>query len=278
MKNKTKKNTIYTQKSELDQFYTNPNIAKLYYDKVCNFYEMDDYSLILEPSAGSGSFFNLFPKNKRIGLDLDPQCDEVQKMDFFDYVPPTGSKIMTIGNPPFGKIASLAIKFFNQCATFSEVIAFIIPKTFKKTSLQNKLDLNFHLVISQDLPKDSFILNDKPYDVPCCFQIWEKRQTKREKKIVSLENDVFVFVSKAEANFAVRRVGGRTGKCQTDLSQAAEVSHYFLKFKKKATSKTKLIEFIDSLDISEIINSTAGVKSLSKPEFVEVFFKYWGKK
>lgn len=273
MKQKVFNNTIYEQKSELDQFYTAPSIAQACYDKVCQKYSLDNFDLVLEPSAGSGAFYNLFPKNKRYGLDLEPKCDGVVKMDFFDYIPPSDAKIITIGNPPFGKIASLATKFFNQSAQFSDVIAFVIPKTFKKRSLQNRLDLNFHLVHSEDLPKNSFVLNDEPYDVPCCFQIWEKRARKRKRKVVDLKNEIFDFVSKDEADFAVRRVGGRTGKCQSDLEKAAEVSHYFLKIKKRSIKKRKLMSFIDSLDVAEIINATAGVKSISKPEFVEVFFK-----
>ena len=37
--------------------------------------------------------------------------------------------------PPFGKVSSLAIRFFNKCAQFSDVIAFIIPRTFNKVSV-----------------------------------------------------------------------------------------------------------------------------------------------
>ena len=45
----------------------------------------------------------------------------------------------------------MAIKFFNYTAKFSQVIAFIIPKTFRK-NIQNKLDLNFHLLSDIDIP------------------------------------------------------------------------------------------------------------------------------
>jgi hypothetical protein len=77
-------NTIYVQKSELDQFYTSEEVAKKCYNKICQMYNLDDFALVLEPSAGSGSFFKLFPIDKREGLDLDPKCDGVLKMDFFN--------------------------------------------------------------------------------------------------------------------------------------------------------------------------------------------------
>lgn len=272
MKKKQKQNTIYTKKSDLDQFYTASHIAKECYDKVLNMYPEKDFSVFFEPSAGNGAFYNLFPKSKKSGIDLDPKCDGVEKQDFFDYVAPVGETIATIGNPPFGKNASLAVKFFNKAAEFSEIIAFIIPKTFQKKSVQNRLDLNFRLKLDIDLPKDSFVLNGEPYNVPCCFQIWEKSESKRRITKVSLDNDFFTFVKKNEGDLAVRRVGGRTGKATADITNCAEVSHYFLKVKGK-TSIDKLVEQINNVNFSKIINATAGVKSLSKPEFVGSLLK-----
>lgn len=266
-------NTVYTKKSDLDQFYTSEKIAKECFNKVI---ERDGYfDVFFEPSAGTGSFFNLFPKLKRLGVDLDPKCEGVDKKNFFEFVPPKGKRIVTIGNPPFGKNSSLAVKFFNKAAEFSEVIAFIIPKTFRKASLQQRLHLNFHLKLDIDLPKDSFILNGEPYDVPCCFQIWERTKNKRRIKKVNLENDYFDFTKKDNADLAVRRVGGRTGKATKDIEISGETSHHFLKLKNK-TSPDWLLEQINNIDFTKIINSTAGVKSLSKPEFITALLKALG--
>ena len=55
-----------------------------------------------------------------------------------------------LGNPPFGKNCSLAIKFFNKAAEFADLIAFIIPRTFKRISIQNKLNLNFSFILFLD--------------------------------------------------------------------------------------------------------------------------------
>lgn len=265
-------NTIYKQKSDLDQFYTHPDIAKLCCEAVWKLYDEKDFDLVLEPCAGTGSFYNLFPFNKRAGLDLEPHCVGVEQKDFFHYIPDLNKKTIIISNPPFGRIASLAIQFFNKAAEFSLVIAFIVPKTFRKRSVQNKLDLNFHLKYEMDMPKNSFIFEGEPYDVPCTFQIWEKSKRKRSKKVVSLENEFFFFVKKDEADFAVRRVGGTSGKVKEDLSQAAEVSHYFLKIK-SGIRKSKMIKLINSLDFTKVSQATAGVKSISKQEFVEGFNK-----
>jgi Uncharacterized protein conserved in bacteria (DUF2188) len=268
-------NTIYTKKSNLDQFYTAELIAKECYDKIIEIYGEDNFELFFESSAGNGSFYNLFPKSKRLGIDLDPKCDEIIRQDFLEFKLEEGKyqgKIATIGNPPFGKNSSLAAKFFNKAAEFSDIIAFIIPKTFRKKSLQDRLNLNFHIKFDTDLPKYSFILNGEPYDVPCCFQIWERTRTKRRVKKISLENILFKFTTKEEANLAVRRVGGRTGKATTDIEMLAKVSHYFLKTK-SSISPDWLVEIINSINFGKVINATAGVKSLSKPEFINALSK-----
>ena len=87
---KVKTNTVYKTKSKLDQFYTNPSIAKDCLDTLKNIKEVkyDSYDLYLEPSAGDGSFLNLLPAEKRVGLDLDPKIDEIIKLDFYSYKPP----------------------------------------------------------------------------------------------------------------------------------------------------------------------------------------------
>ena len=49
-------------------------------------------------------------------------------MNYFDYVPNKTKRYLVVGNPPFGKISSIAIKFFNKSAEYADCIAFIIPE------------------------------------------------------------------------------------------------------------------------------------------------------
>jgi len=269
-----KNNTVYNKKSDLDQFYTNEKIAKKYFNKIFDFFSKEEFDIFLEPSAGSGSFYNLFPDTKKIGLDLDPKSDGIIKKDFFKYLAPQNKKIITIGNPPFGKNSSLAVKFFNKAADFSNVIAFIIPKTFKKQSIHNRLNLNFKLVYEEDLLKNSFILNNEPYDVPCCFQIWKRSDRKRKIIKTDFKNEYFEFIKNTnEANLAVRRVGGRSGKANMDIKNSNKNCHYFLKVNTEKITVNLLLEEINKIDFSDIVNSTAGVKSLSKPEFLNEILK-----
>ena len=109
----------------MDQFYTLPQVARECVDTLLQYVSFDDYDVILEPSAGTGSFFELLPTTKRKGIDLEPKCDHVETMNFFDFVAEPNTSYCVVGNPPFGRISSTAVKFFNHAATFASVIAFI---------------------------------------------------------------------------------------------------------------------------------------------------------
>ena len=156
----------------LDKFYTIPVIAEKCINNVGVKYDWKKWDLVVEPSAGSGSFLLKIPTTKRIGIDISPEHKDIIKQDFLTYIPPLEFKnILVIGNPPFGKVSSLAVKFFNHSAKWASVIAFIIPKTFRRISIQNKLNKQFHLVFDDEIPTKPCSFNP-PMMVKCCFQIW----------------------------------------------------------------------------------------------------------
>lgn len=220
----------------LDQFYTKDEIAKECYNKVKEFFDINEYDIILEPSGGKGSFYKLFPIDKRIGLDLEPKYDGIIKQNFFDYKYEKNKKYITIGNPPFGKNCSIAIKFFNYTAQFSEIICFIIPRTFKRISVQNQLDLNFHLVDTFDLPVGSCF--DPNMAVKCCFQIWKKISEKRNIIVYDKTHPDFQFIKLGkkdeknqptvpkEADFAIKAYGSNCGEIFSDNLQNLRPKSY----------------------------------------------------
>lgn len=256
---------------ELDQFYTDPNYAKHFLDIVNKTVDLSQYSLLLEPSAGTGSFFNLMDPNKRVGLDLDPKADGIIETDFFDWVAPHRN-IATIGNPPFGKNAGLAVKFFNHSAKFSKVIAFVIPRTFRKASVINRLDDNFHLVYDETVPENSFIFKGNQYDVWCCAQIWVRKDEKR-LGIPTLKFDAvskwFEKVSPAESDFSVQRVGGKAGTVRTeDFRHFSDQSHYYLK-----AHDPRVIDIFRRIDFDQVKFNTAGNPSVSPSELIELWLE-----
>ena len=115
----------------------------------------------------------IFQEPKIEAIDLDPKSFDIKQQDFFSYTPKE-QKIITIGNPPFGKRATLAIKFFNYASKFSDYIAFIVPLQFEKWSVQKNLNKDFKLIFSQILEPNSFIFSGKDCSIRCCFQIWTR--------------------------------------------------------------------------------------------------------
>lgn len=173
-----------------DKFYTKPTIVESFVHTVNEFFPLGDYDLIVEPSAGNGNFLDYLPP-KTIALDIEPEDQRIIKQDFFTYNPDysplfNSIKIACIGNPPFGKgyMNPLAKAFFNHAASFSELIAFIVPaKWHTAWKIHFQLNEDFGLYYSEILPENSFILDGKSYNVPCCFQIWSKVPHKTLKDI-----------------------------------------------------------------------------------------------
>ena len=163
-----------------DAFFTRPNIAKRFVGKVNELYPLWSYDNVIEPSAGSGSILAHLPEHNRIGIDIIPLHNDVEAQDFFDYEFPKGTTAV-VGNPPFGRQSKLAIEFFNKSAKHADVIAFIIPRSWMKYRTQKQLAPEFELYASIILPDESFTLDDKPYTVRCCGQIWAKYPPKTDK-------------------------------------------------------------------------------------------------
>lgn len=256
---------------ELDQFYTSPKTSEALMQKIKQLISEDRFAnhKILEPSAGDGSFSDHLLTLDRdfIAIDLDPKKPYIQQADFLEWRPNPSEKYVTIGNPPFGKNSSLAIKFFNKSAEFSDLISFVIPKTFQKNSTKNKLNLNFHLLYEEELPLNSFVFNGEPYSVPCCFQVWEKKSSQRSVYNAPKTSD-FDFVDPQNADIAFQRVGVNAGKITMlpDCKSKNVNSHIFIKFNSNS-AKEKFIK--TNFDKYKLM--TAGNPSISKGEILEIW-------
>jgi predicted RNA methylase len=269
--------TTGLKRKTIDKYYTSQNIV----DKCIHFIaqtlniKIDD--LCIEPSAGNGAFINgiksLFTNYKF--YDLEPENNEIIKQDYFDFdynaiLNPNFKKKHIIGNPPFGRQSSLAIKFIKKSVEYCDSISFILPKSFKKESLKKHFPFNFHLEYEYDLPKNSFIVDGKEYDVPCVFQIWIKKETQRTipKKLVPKK---YSFVKKEdEHDISFRRVGVNAGKVDKNTENKSFQSHYFIKFDNILTdslfNKLSIINF-------NCKNNTVGPRSISKQELIKEFNK-----
>ena len=263
------------QTNSLDKYFTKKNIAELCCKKITQNINIDyNNDLIIEPSAGNGSFLKPITKlcKNTIFIDIKPDNVQIKKLDYLkinsEIIPRQKGKIHIIGNPPFGFKGSLAIKFIKKSCEFCDTFSFILPKSFAKESLKKSVPSYFHLISSYVLPFNSFQYLNIDYDVPSILQIWEKRKYKR-RKTKKINPIGYTFVESAkEANIAVRRVGSLAGKIlYTNIDLLNKNSHYFIKlYSKKVINKLKDIKMRST-------GYVTGPRSISKNDITKVLNK-----
>lgn len=250
----------------LDKFYTDKKVSKrlieLTKEKINN---MNDY-MIIEPSAGDGSFSDyLFKSFDNVeALDIEPDKDYITKMDYFDFVADKDTKYLVIGNPPFGRISSLAYKFLDHSMKYADYVCFLIPRTFKRQSMMKKINKNFHLLYQEDLPIGVFI--PKSMSAKTVYQIWEKRNYKREVPILkdtTKDFSVLKIKDRMKSDFAIRAYGSKCGNISEDIKNLAPRSWHFIKTN---INKDILIDRIRQIDFSfstdTVRQDSVGMKEL----------------
>lgn len=279
------------RKDGLDKFYTNDWYSKQCINKVFQLYDKNDFDLIIEPSCGNGSFFKQIHSKNKIGIDIEPDLIEsdnkIIKQNYLEFNLDNKYKnVLVIGNPPFGKISSLAVKFFNHSASFSNVnqIAFIIPRTFRKVSVKNKLNTLFHLVYDEDTPTNPCCFTPK-MNVKCCFQIWIRKSEKEKREILKLptvhKDWEFLHLGEKDeknqptppkdADFVIRAYGGKVGEIQEkNLEILRPKSWHWIK---SNINKKDLINNFNSLNYQTSVN-TARQNSIGKAELVDLYTKF----
>lgn len=186
-----------------DQFFTPTETAEYCYSVVKEklIENLDEY-VFIEPSAGNGSFFNILPKSRRFGLDIEPMCDYIVQQDYLKWKPRIDKKYIVIGNPPFGLRGQLALKFINHSAIFADYVCFILPQLFVsdgKGSPRKRL-IGLNLIHTEKIKCDFKSPENVPVKVECIFQIWSKYHTNPELNIKETTNRNLKVYSISDGN------------------------------------------------------------------------------
>jgi hypothetical protein len=261
------------RKNTKDQYYTKGSVAKKCVDLVITSLTQAETYQWIEPSAGNGSFLKVLPSTyDKIGIDLEPKGDGILGGDFLQWSPTSDKRRIFFGNPPFGRQGSLAKAFIKHASVYADFIAFILPRSFVKPSMSRAFPRKFHCIYSQELEKNAFEVNEEEYDVPCVFQIWEK---KAEDRVIQapVKEEGFAYVKYGEPfDIAFKRAGGLAGKCYYADADADALYnphyHYFLKLDDEYLPHIKNI--VDRVNAHTFPSNTVGPRSLSKSEANEV--------
>jgi predicted RNA methylase len=263
-------------RNTIDKYYTKSNVVNQCLDKIKECINIHENDLVIEPSAGNGAFISgikQLTSNYKF-YDIIPENPEIETQDYLSLnsnFTKNFQNIHCIGNPPFGRQSSIAIKFIKKSCEFCNTLSFILPKSFKKESLKKTFPLEFHLLFEMDLDYKSFLVDGVEHDVPCIFQIWAKKDYNREIT-EKIEPTNFIFVKKTETpDISFRRVGVNAGNIDKNINEKSEQSHYFIKF----TNNKTIDENMDNLSkIQFNFNNTVGPKSISKQELIKEFIKF----
>ncbi len=267
----------------LDQYNTLPTVAEYCWDSFQKFLKADGTILknykIIEPSAGTGAFYNLLPKNKRIGIDVEKFNKEYIQQDFLTWSPNNTNDrpCVAIGNPPFGYRGWLALSFLNKASEFCEYVGFILPMSFQsdgKGSPKNRVK-GMTLVHSEALSGDIFVEpNGEKIQVNTLWQIWKKGNAAALPDLSRADEyiDLFTIDFRKERLCGMKKIGScntflqrsyfnKPPKIVNDFSKVKYVCGYGIIIKK---DKRKIKNILKNIDWNKYNNvATHSVKHIS---------------
>tara|TARA_Y100000114_G_C11733174_1_gene314722 strand:- start:37 stop:825 length:789 start_codon:yes stop_codon:yes gene_type:complete len=256
---------MYSEKVSLDKFYTKTNVAK----KCLSYINFEQYDLVIEPSAGNGSFYNQINHNNKIGLDIEPENSDILKVDWFDYkIDNKYKKVLILGNPPFGKRNALSKKFLQHSCSFDNVstIAFILPNVYNKHTLQKYVSPEFRLKNIIKLDDNAFLINNMSYHVPCSFFIFDKSEGEclRFNPELYKETNDWKYGDKNSYDFYVMGASINTVKDSPTKNNRG----YYIKVK-KGIDIEKVRNNFKNLKVEIFSSVNGGVAWMTKPELVK---------
>lgn len=208
-------------KIPFDKFYTKPEMAR----RCISMLDLSLYSTIIEPSAGGGAFSSQI--EGCLAYDIAPDGPGIIRQDFLK-LEGSFSRLLVVGNPPFGERASLAKAFISHSIKIgAETIAFVLPDTFNKISMQRVFPGEWHLVKKWKPDETFFEADGKDYYVPTTFFIWSRvlpGEDLREREIKGFSDFTFLRRGDQTADFTIN---GNSGKIKSlDEVTNPKAEHY----------------------------------------------------
>ena len=249
-----------------EQYYTPELLAetlvRVVKKRITNFEDRT----FLEPAGGTGAFIKAVEKlgaTKVLSVDIEPKHQRVSKANFLEHEIPHHDAV-TISNPPFGRNNSLSIPFFNRAADYSEYICFIVPRSWRKWSVINRLDRRFTLVHDEDLQIDYVDETGERLVVQnrlnTCFQIWQRTGENRPLIKVT-DNALITKTSPEEADVALTVFGFNCGTVNTEFERKPNSTRMFLKL-----NHPKALEALQNVNFERFYKNTAYTEALGLQE------------
>ncbi len=249
-----------------EQFYTPKSLAKELVGRVEEVLGPLAGKTILEPAGGTGSFIEAVQAlgvNKVLSFDIEPLHHQISLGNFLDEQL-LDQGLVTISNPPFGRNNSLSIPFFNHAAKVSNAICFIVPRSWRKWSVTNRLDMDFKLAFDIDLDIDyvdaeNELISTKSR-LATCFQIWRKSPVPRTPIRIK-DMGIIQKVTPKDADVALTVFGYGCGKLRTEFEPVNNTTQLFLRL-----VHPRALAALGRVDYSKFYRNTAYTEALSYQE------------
>jgi predicted RNA methylase len=249
----------------LEQFYTPTNAAKELTRFLIETVGVDTNVEWIEPAAGTGNFMKAMKDagvSKITAYDIEPYNAGIVKADFLKQQLVTAKVSLT--NPPFGRNNSLSIPFFNKLASSCDVIAFIVPRSWRKWSVVNRLDRNFVKIVDYDLKLNYVDGNGtrltKSTSLNTVFQVWVRSDKQRALAPSVTPKSHFKTVKPTSATASLTQFGRGCGSVKTTFDKVPNTTQMFI------DATPQVIKKLQSLDLSPFYTQTAYIEALSKVE------------
>lgn len=250
-----------------EQFYTPSDLALSLTKQISPLVGGLEGKLVIEPAGGTGAFIKAaleLGAPDVVSYDIEPKASGVVLGDFLAADLTGIQSALTISNPPFGRNNSLSIPFFNKAARHSDYIAFIVPRSWRKWSVINRLDRNFHLIHDQDLSID--YVDDlgemvwQKSNLRTCFQLWQRQDKLRE--LVKVQDlGLISKVTPEEGDVALTVFGYSCGQVRTEFPRVPNSTVMFLKIHDE-----RVLPALRKVDFSKFYRNTAYTEALSLQE------------
>lgn len=250
-----------------EQYYTPESTADEILQRVLTHTSIDRKSVFLEPAGGTGAFVNAARAagfQSIFAIDIEPKHPEVMRGDFLtDSHSIHGAVCVT--NPPFGRNNSLSIPFFNRAARYADLIAFVVPRSWRKWTVLNRLDSSFELIDDWDLSID-YVDEDGAFthgagNLKTCVQVW-RRLEDGERLPVKVKDNGFIQKAKPEeADVSFTLFGYGCGTTLTEFERRPNSTRTYFRL-----LRDDALEALTGSDFSRFFNHTAYTEALSMAE------------
>ena len=250
-----------------EQFYTPQSTAHEILERVLTHSQRLGTAKFLEPAGGTGAFVNAAIDagfDEIISMDIEPRHPRVNFGNFLtDQLDLEGAIAVT--NPPFGRNNSLSVPFFNKAAQNCDLIAFIVPRSWRKWTVLNRLDPAFELIDDWDLQID--YVDEKGEfthgagNLRTCVQIWRRLSSGTRLPVTVKDNGFIERVKPEDADVSFTLFGYGCGTTRTEFDRKPNSTQTYFRL-----LRDDALEALSSSDFSRFYSHTAYTEALSTAE------------